>query len=533
MLISRRADSPDRILVVDDSGGTRVLNSTDKVPFPVSILGWHEIEAVADKASTRIALLDHIEDEGRGVSGLYKDISTHVERARDQLLLLQRHTKKLDGMLKDLWELRRKRSTLQRLEQGDLLTLQQQYEWYLLTEQQLIALKNNSSQRSVAVPEGVISSLSLELKEAPTPDVVGPAADSLAGVMETLCENAATETRSITELQGVIGKVLVAADQAINYLAVSFSGFRESVYTPKVNALPPEDREILTKQILVLEETKRLPLVEKECEELLKTVTSTSRELSDICDAICKTREQIVAGREQLVSSINREMGSVIQLRFLRSANKESRSLFQNRYGNDGVILVGYVQRFGKPESYENLKALFDKLTLLSLDQGQWDITDTLWDIRLLELLDVFDEDDVEIALAVGKAGFVPMKNLSAGQRCVAVFPLLLRNTRGPLVIDQPEDNLDNRYIADVIAPDLLHRKQRQQFIVTSHNANLVVLTDADLVIHFDSDGTTSFIPAAGFLSCATSTIRQSVLDVLDGGEAALAARQRKYGIRN
>jgi ABC-type Mn2+/Zn2+ transport system ATPase subunit len=125
------------------------------------------------------------------------------------------------------------------------------------------------------------------------------------------------------------------------------------------------------------------------------------------------------------------------------------------------------------------------------------------------------------------------MKNLSAGQRCVAVFPLLLRNTRGPLVIDQPEDNLDNRYIADVIAPDLLHRKQRQQFIVTSHNANLVVLTDADLVIHFDSDGTTSFIPAAGFLSCATSTIRQSVLDVLDGGEAALAARQRKYGIRN
>src|SRR4030088_2848002 len=75
-------------------------------------------------------------------------------------------------------------------------------------------------------------------------------------------------------------------------------------------------------------------------------------------------------------------------------------------------------------------------------------------------------------------------QNLSAGQRCVAVFPLLLRNTKGPLVIDQPEDNLDNRYIADIIAPDLLERKRGQHFLVTSHNANLVVLTDADLIIH-------------------------------------------------
>jgi hypothetical protein len=99
-------------------------------------------------------------------------------------------------------------------------------------------------------------------------------------------------------------------------------------------------------------------------------------------------------------------------------------------------------------------------------------------------------------------------------------------------VIDQPEDNLDNRYIADVIGPDLLERKRMQQFVVTSHNANLVVLTDADLIVHVDSDGAQSSFPAAGFLSCVTSPVRKSVLDVLDGGEAALAARQRKYGMR-
>jgi hypothetical protein len=66
---------------------------------------------------------------------------------------------------------------------------------------------------------------------------------------------------------------------------------------------------------------------------------------------------------------------------------------------------------------------------------------------------------------------------------------------------------------------------------VTSHNANLVVLTDADLIVHLDSDGNSVTYPASGFLACSESTVRTSVLDVLDGGEQALVARQMKYGI--
>ena len=76
---------------------------------------------------------------------------------------------------------------------------------------------------------------------------------------------------------------------------------------------------------------------------------------------------------------------------------------------------------------------------------------------------------------------------------------LLLRNSKGPLVIDQPEDNLDNRYIADIIAPDLLQRKRGQQDSVTSHNANLVVLTDADMIAHVDADWYASVVSCGGF----------------------------------
>jgi len=234
--------------------------------------------------------------------------------------------------------------------------------------------------------------------------------------------------------------------------------------------------------------------------------------------------------RESLVAKLNSELPGV-RLQFKRAANREARDRFQSSYGPEGVSLVGFVDSLTGTETYERLRQLFNKLLKLGTEQDKWDVQDTLFDAKLVDFLDVLDEDDVDLLLSVGSRGFVPIQNLSAGQRCVAVFPLLLRNSRGPLVIDQPEDNLDNRYIADTIGPDLLRKKRTQQYLVTSHNANLVVLTDADLIVHVDSDGNTVEYASSGFLACSESAVRTSVLDVLDGGEQALVARQMKYGM--
>jgi energy-coupling factor transporter ATP-binding protein EcfA2 len=152
---------------------------------------------------------------------------------------------------------------------------------------------------------------------------------------------------------------------------------------------------------------------------------------------------------------------------------------------------------------------------------------------ELSYLLGAFENDDLLIELKVGKAGqeFSPIDQLSAGQRCTAIFPMLLRLDQGPLIVDQPEDNLDNRHIANIIAPALLQDKRRRQMIFTSHNANLVVLSDAESIIMFESDGTTGKVEAQGFFSMRTSPIGKHVIDVLDGGEAALKLRALKYGL--
>ncbi|MGE3959895.1 MAG: AAA family ATPase [Vicinamibacterales bacterium] len=529
-LITRRADAKDRITILDEGGNTQQLSSASDMPFPISILGWHEIEAVADKADARVGLLDRIGD-AVAIRSLYGEIRAQVEWARDQLPGFQRQIKKLDKAIKDLWDLQSKRATLAKLEEGELLALQRQYEWFLASEQTLQSLAAEAQERSDRLPSGLSANVALGLAPSPTETVaMAGARAAIKKVEDSVLAHNGAESSALAALQGSLDDVKTVATGAVVALVDAFAQFREVIYTPRVNALQPDEREILSKQIQVLEETKRLPVVERQCDDLLAKVKGTASELRAACDRIGELRDQIVALREALAAQLNEALGGGVRLKVLRSANRDARTRFQDRYGEEGASLIGYVQRFGGTESYESLSALFARLAALERDQDKWDIANTLWDGRLVDLFDVLDDDDVEIALADGKAGNKPIQNLSAGQRSVAVFPLLLRNSRGPLVIDQPEDNLDNRYIADFIAPDLLQRKRQQQYLVTSHNANLVVLTDADLIVHVDADGMRSSIPAAGFLSCATSGVKDAVLDVLDGGDVALSARQRKYG---
>ena len=75
------------------------------------------------------------------------------------------------------------------------------------------------------------------------------------------------------------------------------------------------------------------------------------------------------------------------------------------------------------------------------------------------------------------------LEALSTGQKATAVLLLLLLESDAPLVVDQPEDDLDNSFIADGVVPTMKHEKRKRQFIFSTHNANIPVLGDAELII--------------------------------------------------
>jgi hypothetical protein len=96
-----------------------------------------------------------------------------------------------------------------------------------------------------------------------------------------------------------------------------------------------------------------------------------------------------------------------------------------------------------------------------------------------------------------------------------------------PLVIDQPEDDLDNEFIFREIVQTLRRQKERRQFIVATHNANIPVSGDAELIVLLKADSENGWVELSG--SIDDPEIREPVEIILEGGKDAFLMRQLKY----
>lgn len=126
-----------------------------------------------------------------------------------------------------------------------------------------------------------------------------------------------------------------------------------------------------------------------------------------------------------------------------------------------------------------------------------------------------------------------PLDQLSPGERgnLLLVFYLLIDKRDIPLILDQPEENLDNQTIATMLVPAIKYAKERRQIIMVTHNANLAVVCDADQVIHArlnKANGNRITYTAGGI---EDTTITQLIVDVLEGTKPAFDLRDAKYGI--
>jgi hypothetical protein len=135
-------------------------------------------------------------------------------------------------------------------------------------------------------------------------------------------------------------------------------------------------------------------------------------------------------------------------------------------------------------------------------------------------------EDDVELSLKDG-AEFKDIEHLSIGQRNTIVLPLLLKVLERPLIIDQPEDHLDNAFIVGTIVASMSGRKGHGQMIVTSHNANIPVLGDAERVFVLRSDGRRGYCDESGPVE--DRGIVEAITTLMEGGKDAFKRRAQFY----
>jgi hypothetical protein len=150
-------------------------------------------------------------------------------------------------------------------------------------------------------------------------------------------------------------------------------------------------------------------------------------------------------------------------------------------------------------------------------------------DIYNIQSCPTKDELVIYLRKAMGE-NFSPLKDLSYGEKCTAVFSIGLLGKKKPLLVDQPEDELDHAFIINNIVEHIRGVKETRQLIIATHNANIPVLGDAELIL--------KVAKVPGVLRCKIEDRgafeKESIIERLqdlEGGKEAFKRRRQKYGI--
>ncbi|CBE69910.1 MAG: hypothetical protein F9K13_07380 [Candidatus Methylomirabilis oxygeniifera] len=147
------------------------------------------------------------------------------------------------------------------------------------------------------------------------------------------------------------------------------------------------------------------------------------------------------------------------------------------------------------------------------------------------------DSVNMELRRKVDTEDYISIQQASVGQKATALFLILLAQTDGLLVIDQPEDDLDNAFITNDILPAIQELKHQQQIIFATHNANMLVNAESEKIVVLDTEPRESpedGLPQirghiAGEGGIDNESVRERVTKILEGGKDAFLARERKY----
>jgi ABC-type Mn2+/Zn2+ transport system ATPase subunit len=319
----------------------------------------------------------------------------------------------------------------------------------------------------------------------------------------------------------------------VRRLAVQFEKENEPYYQlrqqQQVLSESLKREDAVRRRVLDLEKIEReVKQQEAEWNELVRRRRTLRAEVAQMRDVIFEMRV-----RE--TETINLEFGDVILLAVRRAAHSRpfvsrlSELLAGSRIRTQGNI----AEELAASLSPDDLLQIIEDsdaqrlASLLSRDLGQ--ITRVIMYLRdhpeLYDLEGELFDDSLEITM-FDHGQPKPVEELSGGQRATALLPLILRRSSCPLIVDQPEDDLDNSFIFEVLVKTILKLKTERQLVFVTHNANIPVLGDAEEIVVMRMDRPTKAAPAQiGSLDDR----KEDILHLLEGGKEAFEYREESY----
>lgn len=255
---------------------------------------------------------------------------------------------------------------------------------------------------------------------------------------------------------------------------------------------------------------------------------------TELLRQLAELRDQRFSIRKGVADRINAELSPTIRVTIVQYGNAETyRQLLETQLKGAGLrqgIVSQKIAAAMLPEELtavirsRNAAPLIDRAELNSDQSAK--AASALNDPEFLFTLETVQlEDQPLIELKDGEE-YKEASSLSTGQKCTAILPILLLESGGTLIVDQPEDNLDNRFIYQTVVESLRNVKAKRQLIFVTHNPNIPVLGDADHIVVLESDGARARVSKEGDVDACKSEI----VTLLEGGAEAFQKRGERYG---
>lgn len=299
------------------------------------------------------------------------------------------------------------------------------------------------------------------------------------------------------------------------------------------------NREFVNKYHQLSKKVDEKKVLTKEIEEFKSKNEELHKDRKLLVDNLNKIKSSIYKVRHENINELNEMFNGIVIITLEYCGNNdEYEQLLRDSLKGSGLryneLIPKIVSKF-TPDQFAKIihEKNVDKLKEIGgIDQSRgMTLINTLYNTdHIFNIEKLYCDDLPNFKLKINKGDVVAenyrvSEELSLGQRCTTVLPIIFAISDNPLFIDQPEDNLDNRFITEQIHEIIRNQKQKRQIIFITHNPNIPVLSDSETNIFLSYEKKSS-INAQGNIS----DVKDSIVNLLEGGKEAFLKRKEKYG---
>ena len=532
-IISRKAGEAPQVLFGDRNPSGMVL---EPAMFPLDVFSQNEIEKNASQGAYQMALLESFNMAALSeLNGKIIRCRRELDRNAANLLPLQERDRELVAELNAMPGVKKHLDEFDMVgEEGDAeLT----HAHHMKDIRGLEARYIENAEKNISDSESRFNSLRNFLADHMKWSGVGNLEDGensdlIERAREELSEQNEILNRYVQEYLDSVRERFLALTDIKNELAIRHQK-QEMEYDTLIEK-SREDQQRAAERRKVANEYEKLLVAEKEHERIRTSIRETIDARNVLKQELYVLLNERFKIRSEIAERINEKLNPDIRVTVNQFANKEKYvELIENglkgthmHYRKVAASLANIFPEDLVRMIVDNNQQTLTEEALLNPEQAAI-VTTTLKNPQFLSALEVVDiPDRVKIELN-DRGKFKPTECLSTGQKCNAILPILLLESERPLLIDQPEDNLDNEFVHSFVVENIKRVKEHRQLIFVTHNPNIPVLGDAESVLVVESDG------SYGHLRCAGSVddCKSDIINLLEGGREAFKERQERYAI--